>query len=280
MKRLYPLPRPEDDYIVSVESYQDGVIQVGTRSYIEWSIFAFGAYDRATVELLTRLVHPGYVVFDVGVNVGNVTLAFTRRVGPQGIVHSFEPHPVVRRRLRQNIALNNLSNVHVCTSALGPVAGTATLHSAVTGNEGWGSLAPHPELGGQTYTVEVKTLDNYAANLPQIHLIKVDAEGSDYGVLEGARGTIQRCRPGNLHRGRLASSRALRRDAADGLRVPQSVRLRDLAEHDARGSALRVEAKPGVARRRAAKRELARRLSQVRRWLKRSCRWWSGSGHR
>ena len=110
-------------------------------------------------------------------------------------MHAFEPHPEVRRRLRQNIALNNLSNVHVCESALGPAAATATLHSDATGNEGAGSLAPGPGLRGQNYAVEVDTLDSYAADLPDVHLLKIDTEGADYGVLEGARGTIERCRP-------------------------------------------------------------------------------------
>jgi FkbM family methyltransferase len=195
MNYVYPRPGPDDDYIDTVESYEGGVIQIDTRSYIEWSIFCFGAYDRATVELLTTLVHPGYVVIDVGANVGVVTLPLARLVGPQGAVHSFEPHPVVRQRLRENVALNNLSNVHVCSSALGPTAATATLHSDASGNEGAGSLAPGPGLRGQRYTVDVDTLDRYAASLPRVDLIKIDAEGADYGVLEGARDTIERCRP-------------------------------------------------------------------------------------
>jgi FkbM family methyltransferase len=195
MNYVYPRPGPDDAFIETVEPYQGGLIQIDTRSYIEWSIFCFGAYDRATVELLTSLVHPGCVVLDVGANVGVVTLPLARLVGPQGAVHAFEPHPEVRRRLRQNIALNNLSNVHVCESALGPAAATATLHSDATGNEGAGSLAPGPGLRGQNYAVEVDTLDSYAADLPDVHLLKIDTEGADYGVLEGARDTIERRRP-------------------------------------------------------------------------------------
>ena len=73
MNYVYPRPGPDDAFIETVEPYQGGLIQIDTRSYIEWSIFCFGAYDRATVELLTTLVRPGCVVLDVGANVGVVS---------------------------------------------------------------------------------------------------------------------------------------------------------------------------------------------------------------
>jgi FkbM family methyltransferase len=194
MKSLYPVQRADDDYVEDVQPYGDGVIQVDTRSYIEWSIHVYGAYDPATVELLKRLAHPGAVVLDVGANVGIVTLPMARVVGPTGSVHAFEPHPAVRSRLKRNVALNNLSNVTICGDAIGSAPGRATLYGNVTGNDGAGSLAPAPTLR-ETFTVEVRTLDSYTANLAKVDLIKIDVEGADYGVLEGARATIERWHP-------------------------------------------------------------------------------------
>ena len=110
-------------------------------------------------------------------------------------MHAFEPHPEVRRRLRQNIAANNLSNVHVCESALGPAAATATLHSDATGNEGAGSLAPGPGLRGQNYAVEVDTLDSYAAGPARRPSAQDRYRRGGLRRARGAWGTIERCRP-------------------------------------------------------------------------------------
>src|SRR5262249_44856357 len=151
-------------------------------------------YDPASVELLKRLTHQGSVVLDVGANVGIVTLPLARAVGPQGQVHAFEPHPEVRQRLKRNVALNNLSNVTICGDAVGAVPGPAPLYGNGTGNGGAASLAPGPTLG-ETFTVEVRTLDSYTADLPRVDLIKIDVEGADFAVLEGARETMRRWKP-------------------------------------------------------------------------------------
>jgi FkbM family methyltransferase len=184
------------DYVSLVAPYYDGLIQIDTRSFIEWWIHVYGGFESGAIDLLRRLAHPGSVVLDVGANVGVFTLPLARSVGPVGQVHSFEPHPVIRRRLIENIALNNLSNVRVLDFALGGEDGQVTLFGATHSNQGQASLTHRPGLEDQI-VVAMHTLDDYvqSARLPRVDLLKIDTEGAEFKVLSGATRTLASCRP-------------------------------------------------------------------------------------
>jgi FkbM family methyltransferase len=196
VKRVYPPNQWESDYVHSVESYGDSIMQIDTRSFIEWSVYVYGGYDIGSVALLRRLVHPGAVVFDVGANVGVFTLPFARAAGISGEVHAFEPHPDLRRRLMTNIALNNLRNVVVCDVALGATRGQAELYGSTTYNKGGSSL----RASTQSDTVlqcTVETVDHYVAlcGFDRLDLLKIDVEGADLSVLAGAQKTLDVYKP-------------------------------------------------------------------------------------
>ena len=137
----------------------------------------------------------GRVVYDVGAWEGVFTLFFARAVGAAGQVIAFEPNPSNAARLRENLALNGLTNARLVELALGERTGSAWL-AAPAGASGRGVLTATPT--GQA--VAVQTLDGLIAalGLPAPNFVKIDVEGAELAVLRGGADTLARCRPALL----------------------------------------------------------------------------------
>jgi FkbM family methyltransferase len=196
LELLFSSNQQEHDYLSYVGAYDRGIIQIDTRSFIEWWIYAFGSFEGAAIDLLKRLVHPGDIIMDVGANIGAFTLPLAYATGPAGYVHAFEPNPRVRERLRQNVALNNLRNVVVSASALGAAPGETTLYAPRHANQGQGSLSPRDGLDEEVRCT-IDTIDHYVRDhsLPRLDLIKIDIEGAELLALQGAAETLRKHRP-------------------------------------------------------------------------------------
>jgi FkbM family methyltransferase len=157
-------------------------------------------YEPNEMYAMSKLIGPGMVVVDVGANEGIFTLMAAKLVGGTGAVVAFEPSPRDRDRLVANLSANALTNVRVHPEALGRAAGKALLQVAGAEHPG------HNTIGGFAYSdtakaysveVDVKTLDDIAAaeNLTRLDLLKIDVEGSETAVLQGARESLRRFRP-------------------------------------------------------------------------------------
>jgi FkbM family methyltransferase len=149
-----------------------------------------GMYEYEKQELFRQVIRPGDVVYDIGANVGFYTLLASVLVGPSGKVISFEPLPRNLSLLRRHIRLNALANVEVFEGAVSSRRGTARFDA-----EGL------PEMGhlsdrGQ-FEVKVFQLDELVADgrIPPPKVMKIDVEGAELDVLEGARDTLRIHRP-------------------------------------------------------------------------------------
>ena len=148
----------------------------------------------------SALHRPG-IMLDIGAHDGLLTIPFARLPGAQ--VHAFEPLPAAMARLRANViaefgALPPHVTLHA--EALGAAPGEAVLTLPVldgVAQEQWASLAKdyaeHRSVTTQVHRVPVITLDSL--NLSGVKAIKLDAEGAEQEVLEGARATLTRSRP-------------------------------------------------------------------------------------
>jgi FkbM family methyltransferase len=169
--------------------------------FIDRSILAFGGYDVPLLRFLHERIRPGEVCLDVGATLGQVTVHLATLVGPHGRVLAFEPLPHVRERLSRHVAANGVADrVELHAVALADATGTATFHfaePAVT-NQGMGSLVmdDHPGLG---LRCEVRTarLDDFVAQrgIERIDWIKIDVQGAEPRLLDGARATLDRLSP-------------------------------------------------------------------------------------
>jgi FkbM family methyltransferase len=164
-------------------------------------------FDIAVTETAWRLLKADDIAVDVGANIGYITSLFAARVGPRGRVESFEPHPRIFARLRQNVCNLKLGakptpiELHEC--ALGDRDGTAQLiePTSFSINEGASTLvatedgaSPESPSG---FEIRLARLDSVLGDC-DIALLKVDVEGFEARVLAGAERLLARRRITNI----------------------------------------------------------------------------------
>jgi FkbM family methyltransferase len=133
------------------------------------------------------------VFIDVGANVGAFTLHCAKKVGPGGRVISFEPGDGAFEKLKGNVEANHLEGT---ISLLKAGAGDKDCTMVLAGNhEAWFTL--HLSADGEGPKVEVRSIDSVVRErgLTRVDLIKVDAEGFEPQVFQGAAETIRRFKP-------------------------------------------------------------------------------------
>lgn len=164
-------------------------------SFLEWQLFAFGAFEGHFAELFRHLVRPGDRCLDVGANVGVHTIRLAKLAGPGGEVLAFEPDPELARRARGNVQLNEVTNVRVIEAAAADRSTTAVLYrpGPADTNRGRASLLHHVYLTGREQEVPTVTIDDSCPG--PVALIKIDVEGAEAAVVAGAVATIARDRP-------------------------------------------------------------------------------------
>lgn len=163
---------------------------------IQSQILYKGVYEPAITDLLSSVARQGSVFIDVGGNIGyySTLMAYSGCT-----VHTFEPLPRLAARLRENIALNHLEpRVSIANFALSSTEGAATLHVAIREDDGSHSLIEGVEAPAFD-KIQVKTLrlDTYieSRRVPRVDIIKIDVEGAESLVLDGAVKVLKDCRP-------------------------------------------------------------------------------------
>jgi len=152
--------------------------------------FLKGSYEPERTEAFINTVKNGHIVYDIGAHMGYYTLIASRLVGPLGKVFAFEPHPYNLRILRRHLELNGLTNCVIIPAAVSDQTGKARF-SFGTGT-GTGHLADSGEI--EVETVRIDDLMARGELLPP-NVIKIDVEGAEIKVLNGAYNTIRTYRP-------------------------------------------------------------------------------------
>lgn len=155
------------------------------------SIGLFGIYDLATTELLWRLIHPGHFVLDVGANIGYMTGLCSYRTGKSGQVWAFEPNPMLLDRLRGNISRMHYNNTRLFEAGLSDKAGNAQLviPKMFNKNAGIAYVARGKDgVGdpGDVREIKLLMLDNIISSGVIVHVMKIDVEGHELQVFNGA----------------------------------------------------------------------------------------------
>lgn len=152
-------------------------------------------FEPAMVSLFLSLVPSWSNVLDIGANIGCTTLLFGQLAAR---VVSFEPSATTFGFLSRNVAISGMANIQLENYALGDVAGEAELTRAANNRAGgFVSTGIETSPGHIKEVIRVERLDDVVGGfgLRSIDFIKIDVEGFEKNVLEGARDTISRDLP-------------------------------------------------------------------------------------
>jgi FkbM family methyltransferase len=172
------------------------------REGIDFSIYLLGAFEPGTQATLEKLVRPGDLAFDIGANIGAHTLGIAQSVGPQGQVFAFEPSDFAFEKLCRNLALNPDLSARTSPQQI-LLAASSSGRREPEIYASWplqSSDAVHPKHRGRlvsTARASVDTLDSFVQRnkVNRLNLIKIDVDGHELPVLQGALETLRRFRP-------------------------------------------------------------------------------------
>jgi FkbM family methyltransferase len=154
-------------------------------------IFKRGSYEADLTAYIMRHIpfREGSVFLDVGANIGWYALTVARSAKARISILAFEPDPLSFRLLSENIRLNGCDAVRAVQQAVSDAEATQPLYLYANKNRGRHSLLPINDQG----TVQVRTtsldafLDREGIDPGRVAFVKIDVEGYEYHVLNGAR---------------------------------------------------------------------------------------------
>ena len=162
-----------------------------TDAFIGRSLELYGEYSEGEPAVWSQILHPGMTTIEVGANIGAHTIFLAKKLGPAGRLFAIEPQRQLYQMLQGNLALNEIKNTFVMHGAIGREMGTIAVPDvdySKDGNFGGTSLG-----GISEERVPLSTIDHIAAE--RVHFIKIDVEGMECDVIEGATNTLRRCKP-------------------------------------------------------------------------------------
>ncbi len=165
--------------------------------YQEWSLYFHSSVDSSLGVL--EYLSPGFVVLDIGGNIGQTAMTMALKVGNSGEVYSFEPFPGTYDKFIKNMELNeNISNVQALNLAMGAQADKLQMNVKHSLNSGQNSIVRTERANVEgLVTVVVSTIDEFFDSVPlkRVDFIKIDVEGFEFDVLKGASHTLKTYKP-------------------------------------------------------------------------------------
>ncbi len=183
--------------VLSKEHHQNGKRQLVVFSFdhIAHHINLFGGYEHEELDLFFDWVSKNMdgifegIALDVGANIGNHSLYFSDFFDQ---VLCFEPNQLTFKVLELNT--EGSSNVRVFNYGISNIETDATLNITPT-NIGKSSISAIKGENTTQQPIKLYSLDSIISENQNITLIKIDVEGHELEVIDGAKETIKRCRP-------------------------------------------------------------------------------------
>ena len=151
-------------------------------------------YDRQTKQIIRSVCRAGSNCVDVGCHKGEILDLFLQ-YAPEGTHYGFEPIPDLYKALKEKYTR---PNCHILDIALSNQKGTASFNYVVSNPSYSGLLKRQYDRAGEQdtlITVRTERLDKAIPPDFQVDLIKIDVEGGEMLVLQGAVETLRRCKP-------------------------------------------------------------------------------------
>lgn len=175
-------------------------ILVSPDAQLKYLKFGAGAFDQDLINIAEKYLNENSNVWDVGANVGVFTFAASS-VAYKGTVVSIEADiwlaSILRKTTKFKEYVNN--NIHILPAAISNSNSVASFMVAARGraSNALEVAGGRSEMGGvrETQYVPTLTLDTILDSFPAPDFIKIDVEGAEYMVLQGAQNIISNIRP-------------------------------------------------------------------------------------
>ncbi len=193
LKKFIPLHKSYAQQTIKKVKRDNTYFSLDISDYMQWHIWA-NLEDLSWKKGIKQ--KEGHVL-DVGANVGAFSLKTLKNTNHNLTIHAFEPNPFVYNQLEQNFSLNTLPPEHYKLNNIGLSNQQGFLDFYWNKeNTGGGSFAKNNN-STQSQKIAVTTIDEYVAKnqLENIAFIKIDVEGYEPEVLEGAKETLTQHRP-------------------------------------------------------------------------------------
>jgi FkbM family methyltransferase len=163
-----------------------------------WKLLEKGKWDTNLTEFVQDLVKPGETILDIGAWEGPLSFLFSHLVGEIGRVYSFEPMPQSFAVFKHLVRVNNIQNIFPFQLAMSNTSGTSVLTSDAPGSSGATIQDLNNTIGRDVKrfktvnSCQTMTVDDFCTshNIAPSGL-KIDVEGAEYKVFEGALKTIE-----------------------------------------------------------------------------------------
>jgi FkbM family methyltransferase len=154
-------------------------------------IYLSGTCEPGTLHIMRKVLSRGDIFFDIGANIGMMSLYAWKLVSPSGEVHAFEPEFYNYSALKFNINMNGASEIHLNNFACGSEKTHAILYPNFR-NLGNSSIIK-PDDSSRGEEIRVERLDDYIRmkSIPKIKMLKIDVEGYELEVLRGATSLLE-----------------------------------------------------------------------------------------
>jgi FkbM family methyltransferase len=160
---------------------------------VDYDIYARGSFEAGILKLIRKELKNTDTFLDIGANIGQHSLYASHFCDN---VISFEPIKKIFFQFVESISINDIYNIRVYNFGLGNQNGKFLIHSS-DANIGASSLVTKSSNRNISQEVKIKKLDNIVSDL-QIHKVdfmKIDVEGYEWEVLQGAEKLISIHKP-------------------------------------------------------------------------------------
>lgn len=193
------LPRTLAQYLIGDRLYEIGMPGGFKMAWGKGSIDMLASlragdgWDDHVRDALLNAMKPGAVLYDIGANAGYMSLSVAKAT-PGARIYSFEPIPALAASLRASARANDFDQLQVVNAALSSTTGMIDLF--ITANTIHTSMVSRPGKATRLPTAAFAMDDLLGAGLlPPPDVIKIDVEGAEMLVFEGAQKTLSEYHP-------------------------------------------------------------------------------------
>jgi FkbM family methyltransferase len=147
-------------------------------------------------ETMKKELQEGDIVVDIGANVGYYALLEAKIIGEKGRVYAIEPIPETIELLKENVKLNNYSNIEIYQLAIGDKTRIASMYVGKWLNRSrMKEIDIKSDVISHEISTQVSTLDDFLEKKPYPDIIRMDVEAYEYQIIKGMKRTLERKLP-------------------------------------------------------------------------------------